>query len=240
MEGCIALFVSGKEGFFRERACINCSIDNYCACDGADVLFDVDSAMRKELVDVGQGVRMTEPIKVDKGLLTGWGVHASLSHQGILAIGINYETVQFTDLNNDRQAEIKVEAFSLVGFYDDMAILLTGYKPLREVTVEEVFNNPTIETFKEIEGTNDVILWTDVSLLHVRRVLYYPRRDCKLFSFNVDTRINTKIDLGMKVSYIASFTGIYCAVRAVFKDPFSRSCTCILNSDNTITKVNEG
>ena len=239
MESFTARFILDREALFREEACINCPVERYIARGNASPIFGVDGVMRKEL-DVGEAVKMAEPLKVDKGLLTGWGVHASLSHNGILAICANQNTVQFTDLNTSRQVNMKVESDSLVGFYDDMAILLTWNKPLREATVEEVFNNPTIETFKVIEGTNDVILWTDVSLLHVRRVLYYPTRDCKLFSFNVDTRMNAKIDLGMKVSYIASFTGIYCAVGAVFKGPLSRSCTCILNSDNTITEVNEG
>ena len=65
MEYFVALFIAGRERFFKEKACINCSIDRYCACDGADMLFDVDSVIRKKLIDVGQGVKMTEPIKGD-------------------------------------------------------------------------------------------------------------------------------------------------------------------------------
>ena len=84
MEGCIALFVSGREHFFREKACINCPIDKYCVCDGADVLFDIDGVLRKELVEVGRGVRMTQPLKVEKGFLTGGHIYASLSHKGCL------------------------------------------------------------------------------------------------------------------------------------------------------------
>ena len=30
MEGCIALFVAGREGFFVEGACIDCPVDKYC------------------------------------------------------------------------------------------------------------------------------------------------------------------------------------------------------------------
>ena len=86
MERCVALFISRRKGFFREKACINCSIDKYCAFNGANILSTIDTVMRKELIDVGQGVKMTEPTKVEKGLRTGDSVFASLSHQGILAV----------------------------------------------------------------------------------------------------------------------------------------------------------
>lgn len=105
MERSIALFISGKEGFFRESVCINCPIDNFCACDGANVLFDIDGVMRKKLIDLGEGVKMTEPIKMEKKLVTGWSIFASLSHHGILAIctytynydGFGHYTIQFLD-----------------------------------------------------------------------------------------------------------------------------------------------
>ena len=53
-ENSVAPFVSGKESFSKEKACINCSVDVFCACEGANVLFDVGSVLRKELIDVGQ------------------------------------------------------------------------------------------------------------------------------------------------------------------------------------------
>ena len=89
---------------------------------------------------------------------------------------------------------MKVEDNSFVGFYNSTTILLTCGKPLREAMVEDVSNNPDVKTFKEINGTNNVVPWTDVSLLHKRRMLYYSTFDDKLFSFNVDTRENTILD----------------------------------------------
>ena len=246
MEYNVALFISRRKWIFRERACINCPVDEFCACDGADILFDIDGVMRKELIDVGQGVRMTEPLKVEKGLLAGRCIRASLSHNGILAICAEESsseqsndecTIQFTDLNTNRQVFMKVESYSLVAFYDSM-ILLTSDKPLREARVEEVFKNPTIEIFKEIEGTSNVDPSTDVSLLHVRRVLYYPTTNNKLFSFNVDTRMNTEIDVGKYIWTIASFTGIDSDVKAVFQSNDDWR-TYTLNNDNTVTKVDE-
>lgn len=59
---------------------------------------------------------------------------------------------------------------------------------LREVILENVFDSPTIEVFKEIEGTNDVNTYTDVSVLHETRELYYLTVYDKLFSSNLDTR----------------------------------------------------
>ena len=86
MEYSVALYIAGRENFLREKAHINCSIDEYCACDGADILFDIDSVMKQRLINVGQGVWLTEPLKVEKKLRTGEYIYASLSHQGILAI----------------------------------------------------------------------------------------------------------------------------------------------------------
>ena len=238
MERCVALFISGREGFFREKACVNCSVEEYCACDGADVLFDIDEVMKKELIDVGEGVRMTESVKVERDLLTGNYIYASLSHKGILGISANENTVQFTDLNSNRKVEMEVENISLVGFYDSVIILLTYGEPLREVRVEEVFGDLTVETFKVIEGSNDVYPNTDVSLLHKRRILYYCTMNDILFSFNVDTRENIEIDVGKRVASIASLTGIDCGLKITFQSNVYY-CTHALKNDDTITKVNE-
>ena len=236
MEKYISLFVSNGKGFFKEQACINCSIDCYCACDGADVLFDIDGVMRKKLIDVGQGVKITEPIKVEKELLTGEFIYASLSHQGILGIYVNRNIVQFTDLSDNKQVEIDVEGWTLPGFYDSSVLLLTSGEHLREATVKEVFDNPTIEIFEEIEETNKVVPFVDVSLLHTRRNLYYPTEDYKLFSFNVDTRINKEIEVGKNVWALTSFTGIDCRMKVVFQD-WDDEYTYSLNTDDTVTKV---
>ena len=218
------------------RYCINTTVGKFRAFPFIEKVLDIKKVMPKKLIDVGQGVKMTEPINVEKGLLTGDYIHASLSHQGILAICAS-KTIQFIDLNTNRQVEMEVETDSLAGFYNNMVLLLTYDKPLREATVEKVFNNPRIETFKEIKGTNDVYSYTDVSLLHVRRVLYYPTMNGKMFSFNVDTRENIEINVGRNVWSMASLTGINCGIRAVFKS--DDKCTYTLNNDNTVTKVNE-
>lgn len=237
MENFIALFVSKRESFFKEKASINCSIDKFCACDDTDSLFDVDRVMRKKLIDIGEGVQISEPINVEMGLLVGNMTSASLSHQGVLAICVD-GVIQLINLKNDRQVKIEVKKRCFAGFYDSMILLLTWKSSLKEALVECVFNNPMVETFNEIKETNNVYPWTDVSLLHERRLLYYHTMDSELFSFNVDTKKNIKIDVGRRVSSIASFTGIDCKMKVLFKS--DDNCTYALKMDNTMTMVNEG
>lgn len=240
MEGDVGPFNSGREGLFGEHTHINCSIAEFCACEGANNLFDIEEVMRQKHIDLGEGIMISEPLNVDRWLLTGGDIFASLSHQGILAIcaysGGN--NIQFTNLYSSMQVEMDIEDNSLVGFYDNMALLLTEGRPLREGTVKSIFENPSIERFREIEGTNNVNPLTDVSLLHVRRILYYPTKDQKLFSFNADTRAITEINIGKNVVSIASFTGINCGVQTVFGSDDIHTYT--LNMNNIVTKVNDG
>lgn len=232
MEKLVALFVSSRKGFFREKACINCSVNCFCACEGANILFDVDSVMKKRLTNIGKGMKVSGSIKVEKGLSTRGNISASLSHNAIL--GVCYYSggyiIQFTDLNTNRKIEIKVKDNSLVAFYDNMVILLTTKKTLRETTVENVFKSPTIKIFEKIEEADNVATYTDVSLLNATRILYYPTVYRELFSFNVDTRHINKLFPGKKVDSIASFTGIDCGVKVIFQ---ARMRTRIIGSRTT-------
>ena len=200
-------------------------------------MFDIDSVMRKELIDMGEGVRMSEPVKVERELLTGSNTCASLSHDGVLAVYAD-RAIQFTDLSTDKQVKMSADNYSLVGFYDSNALLLTWGEALREATVEDVFEHPAIETFREVEGTSDVIPFTDVSLLQERRVLYYYNAYYKLFAFDVDARANTEIGIGKKVCDIASCTGVDCGAKAVFRDCCD-DCTYVWNNGNAVARVNE-
>ena len=73
-----------------------------------------------------------------------------------------------------------------------------------------------------------------MSLLNETRVLYCGTSG-KLFSYNVDTRVNAEVDVGKKVRFCASFTGVDCGVRAVLQ--CSDRITYPLNTDNTASKV---
>ena len=232
------LLLNEKISLVKTEYCINTTIDKFRAFKSVKTVFDIEKIMKKELADVGENVKMSESIKVEKQLLTGKDTFASLSHQGVLAICVNGNTMQFTDLNNDRQAKIKVENYSLAGFYDGKVLLLTQWKPLREITVENVFENPRISSFKVINGIDDIRVWADVSVLHESRVLYYYTLNRSLFAFNVDTRTNTEINVGLKIYSIISFTGIDCGIKSLL---LSKDDECIysLNMDNSVTKLNE-
>ena len=101
--------------------------------------------------------------------------------------------------------------------------------------MEKIFEKPNIEIFKEIEGTGNVYPYTDVSLLHERRILHYPTTYNRLFAFNVDTRTNTEINVGRRVHGVASLTGIDCGAKTVFNSNDYWIYT--LNVDDTVAQV---
>ena len=50
---------------------INYLIEEYKACKGVERVFDIDKVMEQPLVDVGQGIMMSEPVNVDLKLKMG-------------------------------------------------------------------------------------------------------------------------------------------------------------------------
>lgn len=128
-----------------------------------------------------------------------------------------------------------VEGGTLVGFYDDRALLLMWGQLLRETTVRRIFDEPDIAVFEGIEGPSRVYPCTDVSLLNARRVLYYPTINGRLGVFDVDRRTNTEVEVGRTVRTMASFTGIDCGVRAVFYS--DDRCTYTLGEDGALAEV---
>lgn len=133
---------------------------------------------------------------------------------------------------------MKIDGASLPCFYDDKILILTNNKPLKESTIKNIFDRPTIKTFKDIAGTEKVCPFADATLLHKKRVLHYRTTDRRLFEFNVDIRKNTKIDIEMRVVSIASVDGLDCGVKFVFKS-YDDNCTYALNKDDTVTKLND-
>ena len=205
-------YVASEEDFFDAPRCIDCSIEEYCAFPNADRVLEVDRVYEKKLIDIGEGVMISEPVMVEKGLRMGEDTFfASLSHQGILAI-YSCGRVQFTNLRNGKQADVEVEDWSNVAFYDNRVILLTRGKPLREATVDDVFNEQDVSVFKRIGDVDDVYHSTDTSLLHSRRVLCYASMKDILYEFNVDTRVNKRMEIEQEVRAISSLMGIDCGV----------------------------
>lgn len=235
----VAIYITRhNKNFFVERAHINCPVSEFCACDGADKLFNVDAVLGRELVDIGEGILVSKPVKVERALRAGGDyVFASLSHNGILAIHSyrEYYFVQFTNLNSDEQVELKVRSEILVGFYDDMAILLPFNDVIRETSVENVFKGYDLYNFKTIVRLS-VFPFTDVSLLNETRVLYFPARTRKLYSFNVDTREFKEVEINDHVLCCASFAGINLGVKAVFNSHNDKT-TYILSNNNSVSKL---
>lgn len=238
METTVSLFLARRKGFL-EQTRVACPVDEYCACEGADLLFDVEGVLGQRLVDVGEGVKVSEPLEVERhpaapvsGSLT------TLSHRGVLAIYSPARgSLWFVDLGTGRRVMRRVRGTTLVGFYDDMALALTWDMPLRDSTVEDVFRTGAA-SLRGIGGTSGVKPGADVSLLNERRVLYYCTRGSRLFAFNVDTRVNAEVDIGRRVSRMLSLTGIDCGVRAVFFDSDDdRSYS--LYENNSVTIVEE-
>ena len=131
-----------ERDFFDTPFWIDCEIDDYCAFPGAYSILGVDRVYEKKLVDVGGGIMMSKLVVVKKELRTkGSTFYISLSHQGILAICSCDDgyTIQFTDILNDRQVEMKVENSTNAAFYDDNVILLTYWETPREAVVKDVF-----------------------------------------------------------------------------------------------------
>ena len=223
-----------------EETNINCSVSDYYGCEGANVLFNVDTIMKCELFDVGGGIMISKPVKVDWKLKRGEVSFVSLSHQGILAICSDDEghVVEFTNLNMNKQVEMKVEGSTNVGFYDDKIILLTWQKPLRESNVKKVFDEPSISIFERIGSVENICAEADISLLNSTRTLYYTSTLFQPFSFNVDTRMDEELYAGRNVYWIASLTGIDCGVGFVFQG--NDHGTYAYNRDGSVSLVGKG
>ena len=113
--------------------CANTTIDKPKAFSSVEKVFGIEGVMRKEPLGVGQEVMISKPLKVDKKLMTGSNINVSLSHQGIVAICActNCYRFQLTDLNNDKQVDMKVEDSPLAGFYNNAVLLVSWNKKMR-------------------------------------------------------------------------------------------------------------
>ena len=79
-----------------------------------------------------------------------------------------------TNLSADRQVEAKIGIDTLLDFHDNEVLLLMYQKPLREFTMEKVFGNLIIPTFKMIRRTGNINPYTD-AMLSKDIILYYNK-----------------------------------------------------------------
>ncbi len=214
-------------------------INGYEAFEGVDNIFDIDSVMGQELINVLCGVRISRPVRVSMGFPThSTHYHVSISHNGIIAIcGCNYPkyTIQFTNLLTKQQVNMRTKKDSNIAFYDDKFIMLTWREHLREGEVNEVFKNSNTCTLKNI-GNIGVHPFTDTSLVHKRRVLLYKDTNCNPYEYNIDTKRNTKLEIGHKVWSLANMGGIDTNVKSVFRD-YDNNYIYSLYSNNRVSEI---
>ena len=118
---CHVLYVASREDFFDTPYKIDCGVEKYCAFTGANMVLGIYEVYKKRLINVGEGIMISKPVVVERGFKRKGGCfNASLSHWGILAIYLynKKNIVQFTNLRNEEQVEVEVEADSSVAFYD--------------------------------------------------------------------------------------------------------------------------
>lgn len=198
--------------------------------------------MEQELVEVGEGIKISRPVEVRKELKSiGKWFYISLSYKGILSIhsttrdtddyeytpGDGINILQLTNLNNNNQVKIEAESESIVAFYDKRMILLTFNKPLREAEVKDVFRKI---------GKLDVFPYSDTGLVLVRRILYCTTIDRTPYKYNVDTKENTKFDIGHKIWSFGSLFGIDIDVQCVFQDDYDE-CTYVVRDDDNVEEI---
>lgn len=219
--GTIALYVATRDTFFHSKACVNCSVERYCAFEGADVLQGIDDIMRTKLVRIMPNVLISTPYIIDRPLRRGDYIMATVSHKGVLAIFSEMDGygVEFYDFTNDHVSDIKVETYTKVGFYDDKLIMITSWHPLRECEVETVFSNDdkTIN-YTKLGDIDTVYCEADVTTLNSTRVLCYLSTENISYEYNVDTGTNKEIEIEEGVGSFLSFTGIDIGVKAIFKE----------------------
>ena len=225
-----------------DKSCINCNIESYNAFAGARREFNYNLLTKKELTKFGNDISISEPIRVDLKLRTeGDSFNATLSHTGILAIYSEKEgkILQLTNLLSRTQVMIPTDNETMAGFYDDKIILLCAAQPVKEALVKEVFLRPEMHVFTKIGKLNEVPCDADVSVLNSTRFLYYKSRRSNIYEYNVDTKVEKKLDVKNKVASFVSTLGINIGVRAVFKCHDDNQIYG-LNYDGTTTVIASG
>lgn len=232
----VAMYVALREDFFIHPCQINCPISEFCAFPGADTILGIDEALRSETVDIGLGVLVSRPVDFPLVEACGEWTRASLSHKGIFAVCFgNIEfSVDFVNLVTGERGRIEVEDITLVGFYNNLAIFLTGEQPLREVYVNDVFKGNHKIVLRVIGNVESAHYYSDVSLLNETRILYFRTQAWTPYSYNVDTKEEKRILEGRSLLSFACLTGVDVGCRAVFHGDGCGESTYAINNDGSI------
>lgn len=205
----IFLYISTRPWFFSDFAEVNCSIDNFCACEGANLIEGVNELVNLPLYDSGVGLLFSEVIPLSKLTVTGTYLYASLSEYGMFACySSDYESVTFTSLISDEEFEVETSSHTMVCFYDDKVIFLTSGDRLKECSFDELRKHRDRTIMKYISENNKVDIDTDVSKVNETRRLYYLAGGV-LFEHNVNNHHEFQIDEVTDPLSIGCTTGIF-------------------------------
>ena len=215
------------------------SVGSFKAFDGVEDVFDINSVMERRLVKVGPKVKMSEPITVDIEIEKQGGfIRASLSHNGVLAVYSlrgRKKALELVDLVHQKRADVEVEKTTLAGFYDDKILLLTFSYPLREALLSDVFEKQNISVFDDV-GKVGVNTEADVTLLNLKRKLYYTNRSDVPYMFDVDKRTESVVKIEVERVSFASLMGIDVNINAIFQDLDDKNIF-LLNKDMEISPL---
>lgn len=238
----ISLYIANRLEFFANKYHINCNVLDYCAYPNADLFEGVKEAMQEKLIHIGKGISVSTPVIIKKKLRKGLYIHATLSHEGVLAICSlmgNQHEIELTDLRTNNQCLIPVEEASSAAFYDDKIIVIVSRYPLRESKVSDIFESPDSINYKELGSVKRVSSNLDTSLLHATRALLYKSMDFIPYKYNVDTKENIRILGDLSVWSFGCMTGINTGVEGVFRAGGDDNFTYAYNKDGTTTLLSE-
>ena len=236
----VALFLTLTRHALATPALVDCPVDDFCAYPCADELAGIDEAMRARSIDIGFGVKMGSPHKLDYKLRGGSYIYSSLSHEGIFAVSSlvgERKAVQLTNMLSGNQCEFNVEGTTNIGFYDSNMLVLTYRKPIRRCSVSSMFEKPDISTLERVGEIDKVSCYTDVSLLHTRRVLYYTSSGCLPYKYNIDTGQNKRVLDGKKVWPFGSVTGINTNTKTIFREYGNGNHVFGLKKDGKLSEI---
>ena len=195
------------------------SISTFEAFPGAAALLG-DKINERSLRDVARGVRVSRPLDV-YGLKNNYKheVFASVSHRGIFAASGRRDhktVVDFTDLLSGQRVSVRVEHWTLVGFYNNKSLLVTSGQCLRELDMQDVFTAGGLARFNPVSNVKVGSPFTDVTLLNTTRKLFFTTGEHKAYRFDVDTHKTKRVFRGIKVCSFASLTGISMGHKVIF------------------------
>lgn len=238
--------------------------DTYRAFPGVEERFGLGALAERMLVEVGDGIHISEPLLVElpcnhRGRVEG----VYLSHRGLLiqSFCVDEGTSKHPDvrhymmllcLDTSRENVFRIGGTAIPCFYDDKVIFVSTWRHLSEANVEDLFGwegflhlPPAISIggdpnriLRVLVKESRILASADPTLLNERRELYYIAHMNKLYCYNVDTKANSIVDVGMKVHHIIPTKGIDSGAKVIFRG--KGRYNYVLTQTNSITRLTYG